>query len=95
MGLPGRALFSTFFLVGISTLYFLMQPHRELFTTDSEGIELTLWLPVKNAEWRRVVVAYAFNPSIWKAEASLPEFKVSLTYRVSSRTALGAERNPV
>lgn len=43
----------------------------------------------------QVAAAHAFGPSIWKAEASLPEFKVSLTYRVSSRTALGAERNPV
>jgi hypothetical protein len=31
-----------------------------------------------------VVVAHAFNPSIWEAEAG--EFEASLVYRMSSRT---------
>jgi hypothetical protein len=34
------------------------------------------------------VVAQAFNPSTWEAEASL-------VYRVSSRTARAIQRNPV
>jgi hypothetical protein len=34
------------------------------------------------------VVAHAFNPSTWEAEASL-------VYRVSSRTARATQRNPV
>jgi hypothetical protein len=34
-----------------------------------------------------VVVAHAFNPSIWEAEAGKSEFDISLVYRVSSRTA--------
>jgi hypothetical protein len=35
------------------------------------------------------VVAHAFNPSTWEAEAGrfLSEFEVSLVYRVSSRAA--------
>ena len=40
----------------------------------------------------RAVVAHAFNPSTWEAEA---EFKASLVYRVSSRTARATQRNPV
>jgi hypothetical protein len=42
----------------------------------------------------RVVVAHAFNPSTWEAEA-ISEFKASLVYRVSSRTARAIQRNPV
>jgi hypothetical protein len=42
------------------------------------------------------VVAHAFNPSTWEAEAggSL-EFEASLVYRVSSRTTRATQRNPV
>jgi len=42
------------------------------------------------------VVAHTFNPSTWEAEAggSL-EFKASLVYRVSSRTARATKRNPI
>jgi hypothetical protein len=44
------------------------------------------------------VVAHAFNPSTWEAEAggflsSRPE--ASLVYKVSSRTARAIQRNPV
>jgi hypothetical protein len=39
------------------------------------------------------VVAKAFNPSTWEAEAS--KFDASLVYRVSSRTARTTQRNPV
>jgi hypothetical protein len=40
------------------------------------------------------VVAYAFNPSTWEAEAG--GFLIySLVYRVSSRTAGATQRNPV
>jgi hypothetical protein len=38
-------------------------------------------------------VAHAFNPSTQEAEAG--EFKASLVYRVSSRTARATQRNPV
>jgi hypothetical protein len=33
------------------------------------------------------MVAHAFNPSTWEAEAGDFEFEASLVYRVSSRTA--------
>jgi hypothetical protein len=43
-----------------------------------------------------VVVAHAFNPSTWKAEAGgISEFKASLVYRVKSRIAKATQRNPV
>jgi hypothetical protein len=45
------------------------------------------------------VVAHAFNPSTQEAEADLIEdlceFKASLVYRGSSRTAKAAQKNPV
>jgi hypothetical protein len=41
------------------------------------------------------VVAHAFNASTWEAEADISEFEASLVYRVSSRTARTAQRNPV
>jgi hypothetical protein len=38
----------------------------------------------------------AFNPSTWEAEAGgFLEFKASLVYKVSSRTARATQRNPV
>jgi hypothetical protein len=40
------------------------------------------------------MVAHAFNPSTWEAEAG-SEFEASLVYRVSSRTARATQRNPV
>jgi hypothetical protein len=41
-------------------------------------------------------VAHTFNPSTWEAEAGkISEFKASLVYRVSSRTARATQRNPV
>ena len=44
-------------------------------------------------------MAQAFNPSTWEADAErgrwISEFKVSLVYRVSSRTARAIQRNPV
>jgi hypothetical protein len=43
----------------------------------------------------RAVVAHAFNPSTWEAEAGGFEFKASLFYKVSSRTARATQRNPV
>jgi hypothetical protein len=45
---------------------------------------------------RRAVVVHAFNPSTWEAEArQISEFKASLVYKVSSRTARAIQRNPV
>jgi hypothetical protein len=45
------------------------------------------------------VVAHAFNPSTWEAEAGgflrISEFEASLVYRVSSGTARATQRNPV
>jgi hypothetical protein len=42
------------------------------------------------------VMAHTFNPSTWEAEAGeISEFKASLVYRVSSRTARATQRNPV
>jgi hypothetical protein len=38
------------------------------------------------------MVAHAFNPSTWEAEAG---FEASLVYRVTSRTARATQRNPV
>jgi hypothetical protein len=40
------------------------------------------------------VVAHAFNPSTWEAEAG-KFLKASLVYKVSSRTARATQRNPV
>ena len=37
---------------------------------------------------------HAFNASTWEAEAEF-EFKVSLVYKMSSRTARAIQRNPV
>jgi hypothetical protein len=37
------------------------------------------------------IQASAFNPSTWE----ISEFKASLVYRVSSRTAKATQRNPV
>jgi hypothetical protein len=42
------------------------------------------------------VVAHAFNPSTWEAEAvGFLELEASLVYMVSSRTARAKQRNPV
>jgi hypothetical protein len=45
------------------------------------------------------VVAHTFNRSTWEAEAGrflkISEFEASLVYKVSSRTARVAQRNPV
>jgi hypothetical protein len=38
---------------------------------------------------------HAFNLSTWEAEAGKSEFKASLVYRVSSKTARATQRNPV
>jgi hypothetical protein len=44
----------------------------------------------------RTVVAHAFNPSTWEAEAGgFLSYEASLVYRVSSRTARATQRNPV
>ena len=42
-------------------------------------------------------MAHAFNPSTWEAGRGrqISEFKASLVYRVSSRTARAIQRNPV
>jgi hypothetical protein len=42
------------------------------------------------------VVAHAFNPSTWEAEAGgFLSSEASLVYKVSSRTARAIQRNPV
>jgi hypothetical protein len=42
------------------------------------------------------MVAYAFNPSTWEAEAGgFLSSRPSLVYKVSSRTARATQRNPV
>jgi hypothetical protein len=42
------------------------------------------------------MVVHAFNPSTWEAEAGgFLEFKASLVYKVSSRTARAIQRNTV
>jgi hypothetical protein len=45
----------------------------------------------------RAAVAHAFNPSTWEADRGrrMSEFKASLVYKVSSRTARATQRNPV
>jgi hypothetical protein len=47
---------------------------------------------LKTLKEGRAVVAHTFNPSTWEASS---EFKASLVYRVSSRTATAIQRNPV
>jgi hypothetical protein len=42
------------------------------------------------------VVVHAFNPSTREAEAGrFSEFKASLVYKVSSKTARAVQRNPI
>jgi hypothetical protein len=42
------------------------------------------------------MVAHAFNPSTWEAEAGrFLSSEASLVYKVSSRTARATQRNPV
>jgi hypothetical protein len=42
------------------------------------------------------MVVHAFNPSTWEAKSrQISEFKASLVYKVSSRTARATQRNPV
>jgi hypothetical protein len=49
----------------------------------------------KDSNKSRIVVAHAFNPSIWEAEAGyLCELKASLVYRASSRTGRHRENVP-
>jgi hypothetical protein len=44
----------------------------------------------------RAVVAHAFNPSTWEAEAGgFLSLRPALVYKVSSRTARATQRNPV
>ena len=43
----------------------------------------------------QAVAVYAFNPSIQEVDRQISEFKASLVYRVSSRTARPTQRNPV
>jgi hypothetical protein len=43
-------------------------------------------------KYSRAVVVHAFNPSRGRR---ISEFKASLVYRVSSRTARATQRNPV
>jgi hypothetical protein len=47
------------------------------------------------SEHKPGVVTHAFNPSTWETEAGRFEFKASLVYRVSSKTAKTTQRNPV
>jgi hypothetical protein len=51
----------------------------------------------KHKQAGQAVVAHAFNPSTWEAEAGggrwISEFEASLVYKVSSRTARATQRN--
>jgi hypothetical protein len=49
---------------------------------------------IKNIINRPGMVAHAFNPSRGRGRRT-SEFKASLVYRVSSRTARAIQRNPV
>ena len=42
-----------------------------------------------------MVVVHTFNPSLLEAQAGRSMVKANLVYRVSSRTAKAAQRNPV
>jgi hypothetical protein len=53
-------------------------------------LQLGSLLLIKKSFFYPSVMAHVFNPSTWEAE-----FKVSLVYRVSSRTARATQRNPV
>ena len=52
---------------------------------------------LKNIHGCQVVVAYAFDPSMWETEAvDIWEFEASLVFKASSRTARSVTlRNPV
>jgi hypothetical protein len=56
-------------------------------TSDSQRSAYPCYVYKKDKE-KLGVVAHAFNPNTW-------EFKASLVYRVSSRTARATQRNPV
>jgi hypothetical protein len=57
---------------------------------------LLLFLFFKDLFYWPGLVAHAFNPSTWEAEAGgFLSFDASLVYKVSSRTARAIQRNPV
>ena len=55
----------------------------------------TLEFGTKYDGWQLDMVVHVFNSSTWEAEASgFPEFKPSLVYRASFRTARATQKNP-
>ena len=65
--------------------------HHGPFKLSSHPVEAPSLSYVSQA-----VAAHAFNPSTWEAEErQISEFKVSMVYKVSSRTARATQRNPV
>jgi hypothetical protein len=71
----------------------MIQVFKEEMKNKNKNKNKTL---LRNQGKRPGVVAHAFNPSTWEAEADgFLEFEASLVYRVSSRTATATQRNPV
>ena len=55
-----------------------------------------MWIPDTETRSSRAVVAHAFNPSTLGGRGrQISEFKASLVYRVSSKTARATQKNPV
>jgi hypothetical protein len=66
------------------------------FTTQKQTQEWLLYnLLFHGKPATNNVVAHAFNPSIWEAEAGRAEFEGSVVYRASSKMARATQRNPV
>jgi len=68
-------------------------------------IHISLYLSISTRDYysrhlniysKLLIVVHTFNPSTWESKASeLCEFKASLVYIVSSKTARATQRNPV
>jgi hypothetical protein len=86
-----------------SVFYRYLQTWHQLTQTDTWMIENKILKKKKKKRKSlrktpssQAVVAHAFNPSTWEAEAgAFLEFEASLVYRVSSRTVVAIQRNPV
>jgi hypothetical protein len=70
-------------------------PENKLLVTGKKNLKNTKKAKMKINTLKQAVVARAFNPSIWEAEAGgALEFETSLVYRVPGQLGLHL-RNPV
>jgi hypothetical protein len=69
-----------------------IRPCLNLAMTSIFDPHMLQYLTLKRSRMHQAVMAHAFNPSTWEAEAG---GFLSLVYRVSSSTARAIQRNPV